>query len=207
MRVLLTNTLRSWSGESACVEMVARGLAARGCDVHVASRRESELGRRMRRAGIDLTELDLRRNPISICRDLKLLRGLVNDLDPDIVHCNASRDTWLCANVFHLLGHRALRVRTKHNLKRIRRTIFNRFLYQTALDALIAPSPMVLDQLEDSPVTRTVPKKLVHYGIQLDGFKPQGKVGWDEITGIALVNTAKVPQLFNLDEIRLKPRT
>ena len=115
MRVLLTNTARSWSGETAYVEMMAQGLASRGCQVHLASRAESQLGQRVRRAGLDVTELDMRRTPIALFRDIVMLRRLAIDFDPDVVHCNASLDTWLCASVFWLLRHRALRLRTKHN--------------------------------------------------------------------------------------------
>ncbi len=170
MRVLLTNTARSWSGETAYVEMMAQGLASRGCQVHLASRAESQLGQRVRRAGLDVTELDMRRTPIALFRDIVILRRLAIDFDPDVVHCNASLDTWLCASVFWLLRHRALRLRTKHNLKRIRGSVFNRFLYRTALHALIAPSTGVFDHLQESAVTRSVAKSVVLNGIRLDRF-------------------------------------
>ena len=92
-------------------------------------------------------------------------------LDPDILHCNASRDSWTCATSFRAIGHRAIRVRTKHNVKRIRRSIFNRFLYGGALSALVAPSPQVWKHLRSSPITARVPTRLVHYGIALEQFQ------------------------------------
>ncbi len=171
LRILLTNTHRSWNGETASIELIARGLEARGCSVHLASKRSSELNKRLEGSRVQIVELELSRHPLKFCSDLHKMRGLIKRIDPDIVHCHSSRDSWVCAANARLSTQRALRVRTKHNLKRIRSGRLNRFLYQHALHAIIAPSPMVLDHLCDSPVTRSVPKKLVHYGINLERFK------------------------------------
>ncbi|MHC4512096.1 MAG: glycosyltransferase family 4 protein [Planctomycetota bacterium] len=171
MRILLTNTARSWSGEVACIEMVAKGLATRGCDVHVATRVGSTLGEKLASAGIDVTDLNLGRNPVGVARDVLRLRRLARDFDPDLLHCNASKDSWMCANTFRMLRHRARRVRTKHNLKRIRSSRLNRSLYRRSFHALVAPTPTVLEHLQDSPVTKGVPTRLINYGVVLDGFR------------------------------------
>lgn len=174
LRILLTNKARGWTGETAYVRMLARGLAASGCEVRVAARAGSMLAVKLAddRIPVDILRLeDGARRLGSLWSDARACRRLARGFAPQILHTNASWDSWTAAGAFCALRNPALRIRTKHNLKRVRTTLPNRLLYRRVLEHLIAPSAPVQAHLLASGLAAPERLHLVWYGIDLERYR------------------------------------
>jgi glycosyltransferase involved in cell wall biosynthesis len=174
LSILLTNKKRGWNGEAAYILQLALGLAERGHQVAVATRRGSDLKERLGGAveTVDL-HLDHKRWPLKPERqwsDLRAIRELAARTRADLLHCNASWDTWLAT-----LALRAVplpRIRTRHNLKSIRPSLANRYLYGRLITDVIACSETIRRSLLECPLLRSEQIHAVQYGIPLERFDP-----------------------------------
>jgi len=174
LSVLLTNKKRGWNGEAAYILQLALGLAERGHQVAVATREGSELKERLRGAveTVDL-HLDHKRWPLKPERqlsDVRAIRELATRTGADLLHCNASWDTWIATVA--LRSSPVPRIRTRHNLKSIRPSLANRYLYGRLLTDLIASSETIRRSLLESPLIRAERVHTVQYGIPLERFDP-----------------------------------
>ncbi|MCA9771433.1 MAG: glycosyltransferase family 4 protein [Myxococcales bacterium] len=155
--VLITCKKRGWSGETAMIVALARGLAAADFRVSVAAPPGASVATRLEVESIGLLPIPFNKNRPGILwrmpRDVALLARFIRRERVDLVHCHASHDTWCAALARTLIGENAPPlVRTKHNLKRIRETAANRWYYGRAIDRVIAPSGAVEAHLRASPI-------------------------------------------------------
>ena len=172
MRVLLTCKKRTWCGETRYVAELARALEAGGHQVTVAARRESEIWPQV--AGVSRqATLHLEHNFLAVGKlvaDLRRLRDCLANVD--LVHTNASWDTWLVAWARSIFALRIPMVRTRHNLKRIRGHWGNRWLYRRAIDAVIAPSLTIHDDSRRYPILPETTLKTARYAVDTRQFDP-----------------------------------
>lgn len=156
--LLLTSKKRGWSGETAVVAALARGLAARGFEVSVATPADASLARRLVDAPVRIVPFAFAKRRPSVLwtmpREVARLRRFVAREGVALVHSHASFDTWCAALALRALGpgRAPLLVRTKHNLKRIRETALNRWYYGRAIARIVAPSEAVAAHLGASAV-------------------------------------------------------
>ncbi len=179
LRVMLTNKKRGWNGEAAYILYLARGLAERGHKVALGTRKGSELRQRLEALdGLDfmITDLDYDHKkwflkPGKYWQDAKKLRQLAVDSQAQLLHCNASWDTWVTSIALRKLGLPC--IRTRHMLKPIKGHFANRHLYQKRIQHIIAASHTIKASLEKSPILVQERVHLIQYGIPLKRFNPE----------------------------------
>ncbi len=161
MRVLHTNFLQGWGGQSNRILMECLGLAERGWDVLLSVPPGSELAKRARAAGLSVDESVSYRSLLgSLLRgDVQQFRALVERFQPDIVHLHGGRDSWIAALALGLRQKRPIILRTKHNIFPISGHPLNRWLYGRFFDGIVCISSAIVQQCAD---TRYIsPEKLI----------------------------------------------
>ena len=139
LRVVLADFHRGWGGQAAYVLALARGLAAGGHAVAVASPPGSQLEDRARRAGVEVFSGCRFRGgfrPLSFWRDVRALGRFCGEFGAEIVHTHGSQDCWRAALASRPAGCR--HVRTKHNSYPVAAHPANRWLYRRGIDRLVA---------------------------------------------------------------------
>lgn len=178
MRILHTNFLRGWGGQSNRILNLCRGLARRGHDVLIAAPEQSELLERARATGLatDGTMQFVRGfRPTSLVRDLRRMRGLISRGDFDLIHTHGSQDSWIVALAD--LRRRVPVVRTKHNIFPIRDHFANRWLYGRVFSRIICISTAIMEQCGSKPYIAPEKLALVHSAIELERFANPDKHG------------------------------
>lgn len=173
LSVLLTNKKRGWSGETAYIYELIRGYRARGVPVALATREGAELTARTEALGVPVHELhfDPRSGGVTAKRrDARTLRTIAAEHRVNVLHTNASWDTWV-SMVALRRARGIVRIRTKHNVKAIRKHLMNRWLYGRLIQRLIAPSKTVLAHLEEARFIDMGKVRHLPLGIPLDRFR------------------------------------
>jgi len=171
MKILHTNFLHGWGGQSNRILNVCRGLAERGHAVAIAAPADSELVRRAQAIGLPTDcSISFRRGfwPPTLVRDVHRMRHLLATGRFDIVHTHGSQDSWIVA-----LANRPKRlpvVRTKHNVFRIRDHIGNRWLYGRAFDRIICISKAIVEQCAAKPYIPGDHLSLIHSAVELERY-------------------------------------
>ncbi len=130
---------------------VCRELQARGHRVILALPDGEEPAIRAREKGLVVFG-EARFLPAGHVRDMlhdvRVLARLFREVRPDIVHTHGSQDTWAVALARRLVPGvpRFVHLLTRHNTKRVRSNLANRWLYGRALDGLVVVAPEVLDR-------------------------------------------------------------
>jgi glycosyltransferase involved in cell wall biosynthesis len=171
MKILHTNFLHGWGGQSNRILNLCCGLAERGHRVVIAAPADSELLRRARDAGLATDgSMQFRRGlrPRALVRDLRRMRKLLNDERFDVIHTHGSQDSWLVA--FANRPKRAPVVRTKHNIFPIRDHIANRWLYGRVFDRIICISGAIVEQCAAKPYLERAHLALVRSAIDLGRY-------------------------------------
>lgn len=153
MRILHTDFLRGWGGQPNRILVEAEECSKLGADVLIATASGSELATRCSRRGIPKDDSITFRGGLRyqhFC-DFKRLRFLLQSFNPDIIHAHGGKDSWLLAEVLHAMPRqrRPLLVRTKHNIFPIKNHVFNRWLYRSFFDYLIAISDHIKNDLRN----------------------------------------------------------
>jgi len=178
MKVLITVKKRGWSGETAIILDLAVGLDARGHDVFLAVIPGSVSESRAKEHNIRTVNVRFETGPSKLpgqWRDFRELGRFIRDNEIDLIHTHASWDSWIGGFVAKMGPRRIPLVRTKHNLKRIRTHLFNRWLYNGLSDAIIAVSHAVKDHLSTCPIVNPSHVHLVPNGIRADLFRADGR--------------------------------
>lgn len=172
LSILITNKKRGWSGETAYILELIRGFVKRDVPVCLATREGAELTDRVRALGAPVYELhfDPRSGGMKAkYADTRTIREIVQRHGVNILNTNASWDTWI-ATVALRRTRGVTRIRTKHNLKRIRRHMMNRWLYGRLIQKFIAPSRMVYAHLDESGMVDMADVRHIRLGIPLDPY-------------------------------------
>ena len=163
LRILHTDFHTGWGGQAARVLMLSGELARRGHRVGIAAP-EGELSRRARQVAAGLDGLSVHdgfrfRPPGNLpvfLPDCRRMSALLRREDFDIVHVHGSQDSWVTATVRAFTGRPRCLVMTRHNTKRVRTGLPNRYLYGKLIDHLIIVDESVRKQYEAFLADRTL---------------------------------------------------
>lgn len=150
MRVLHTNMLRGWGGQSNRILTEARGTRAAGHAVAIAAPTDSQLLDRAEAEGIEVWRGFRFKPPVQVWRflpDLLLLRRRRREWRPDIIHLHGSQDTWLVV-IDKFLSRRGtypVVIRSKHNIFPWRPNAANRWLYPR-IDGFITSAKFIEEE-------------------------------------------------------------
>lgn len=158
MRILHTNFLRGWGGQSNRVLNECEGLVKRGHEVLLSVPSGSELAKRARAAGVQVTEAVRYCGGVRLgnAADIRALRSIMRSFRPDVLHLHGGRDSWVAAAAL-LFWPQELRpkvIRTKHNMFPIAGHLLNRWMYGRFFDYLISISTGVTSQCAEKPWLR-----------------------------------------------------
>lgn len=167
LRIVLTNTSRSWGGNEYFAWQCARGLRARGHGVHFLWS-HPVVGDRIRDAGIPATQIRLRVDA-DVAGFARIAQILLRER-ADAVVLTKWRE-YLLGGLAAKLNPRArcvfrmgLRVRPKDDLKR-------RLIFALA-DDIIVNAQEILDGFEHLPWLDRNKFRVVHNGLDLESFRP-----------------------------------
>ncbi len=164
MRILHTNMLRGWGGQSNRILTEALGTRARGHEIIFAIPHGSQLMIKGEAEGIECWPNLNFKPPAQVWKSIPDLRKLVAGIrrsKPDIIHVHGSQDTWLI-----ILAKQILRadcppvIRTKHNIFPWRRSLANRWVYNE-IDAFVAISSFIERQVVEFPGLQNKPRALI----------------------------------------------
>jgi len=178
MKILHTNFLHGWGGQSNRILNVCRGLAERGHEAVIAAPEDSELVRRGRALGLATDgAMTFRRGlrPLALIRDIRHMRRLLAEGRFDIVHTHGSQDSWVVA-----LANRPKRipiVRTKHNIFPISDHAANRWLYGRVFDRIVCISEAIVAQCATKPYISREHLALIHSAVELHRYAQPDPAG------------------------------
>jgi glycosyltransferase involved in cell wall biosynthesis len=178
MRILHTNFLHGWGGQSNRVLNDSRALAGEGHAVTIAAPGDSELVRRARAEGFaveDSMRFARGLRPLTFWRDLRRMRHLIESGRFDLIHAHGSQDSWVVA-----LANRPKRLpvaRTKHNVFPMADHFANRWLYGRAFDRIICISEAIVEQCAAKRYIDRGRLPLIHSAIDLDRYAQPDRAG------------------------------
>ncbi len=181
MRILHTNMLRGWGGQSNRILIESLAVSRAGeREVALAVPRGSELARRARAAGLRVFDDFTFRGPgkpLSFARDAARLRALLLAEPWDLLHLHGSPDTWAAAVALRGVAaeRRPVVIRSRHNVFPIARHPLNAWLYGRNVDALIVISRAVEEQCRALPFLREKPCALIWDAPDLSRFQPPAR--------------------------------
>jgi glycosyltransferase involved in cell wall biosynthesis len=132
--------------------MGTKEMARRGLEIAIAAPGDGVLAERARRAGLMVFggfRFYKTRRALAFLGDVGLLRRVIGEFRPDILHSHGSQDTWTALAANRWGGPRLPHVLTRHNSKRVACHPANRYLYGTAIDQLVVVSAGVLERYEE----------------------------------------------------------
>ena len=153
MRILHTNMLRGWGGQSNRILTEALGTRAAGHEVAFAVPHDSVLAKKGREAGLTVFPDYAFKPPAQLWKfipDLRRLRRDIRAWQPDILHLHGSQDTWLAVIARSLGGPFPILLRTKHNIFDWKKHASNRWLYGQ-VDAYESISSFIDRQVAEYP--------------------------------------------------------
>jgi len=165
MRILHTNMLRGWGGQSNRILTEALGAHRAGHQVAFAIPDGSVLSAKAAAAGMTVWEGFRFKPPAQVWRflpDLIRLRRHLADWKPNLIHVHGSQDTWLVA-VARALAPAGFPpvIRTKHNIFEWQTHAANKWLYRQC-DAYVSISSYVDRQIDIYPGIGKKPRALVY---------------------------------------------
>jgi glycosyltransferase involved in cell wall biosynthesis len=134
LTVLHLATNRWWTGSADPVLQLVTGLRGLGHRVLLAVTPGDRFETKAREAGVDPlpgVRLEARLAPVSVARDLRLLRHVIEQEGVDVVHAHHSHDHWLALAATRPRRGRPVPVaRTFHNHRAVKRDWASRWLYR-----------------------------------------------------------------------------
>lgn len=172
MRILHTNFLHGWGGQSNRIFTLCEGLAQKGCEIHISAPDDSVLVKKASQIGLNILEGISYKGGArlhKIIPDILKLRKFIKRGNFDIVHVHGSQDSW-AAGIASIGLENVTVVRTKHNVFRIRNNFMNRLLYGRLTDAYIGISEAIIKQLHEKPCDPAKPMALIHSAVDVERF-------------------------------------
>lgn len=165
LRILHTNMLRGWGGQSNRILVECTGAKRAGHEVAIAAPEGAVLGQKCAPLGIDVWPGYRMRPPILLpifFSDLARFRRDVARWKPDLIHLHGSQDTWLCVAAKRRVGAGFPPIiRSKHNIFKWRTSFPNRWLYPQ-IDAFVGISDFIERQIGEFPGIESKPRVGIH---------------------------------------------
>jgi glycosyltransferase involved in cell wall biosynthesis len=162
-RVLHTNFLHGWGGQSNRILTVSEGLAELGWDVLVSAPGDSQLVKRARAKGIAVNGQICYAGGLKpkCLPDILAMRQLLREYRPDIIHLHGGKDSWVVAAAMCVNPPipKPLIIRTKHNVFPVADHFLNRWQYGRFFEWIICLSTAIVDQMRGKPYVN--PDRLV----------------------------------------------
>jgi glycosyltransferase involved in cell wall biosynthesis len=126
MKILHTEASCGWGGQEIRILDEAKGLIARGYEVHVAAPQEAPII-----AAAEQRKIPAHRLPLHLRRlkSWRALRTLIDELQPDIIVTHSSSDSWLVATAVPFVQQQPAIIRLRHISALVRSGPLNRWLY------------------------------------------------------------------------------
>lgn len=174
LRVLHTNFLHGWGGQSNRILTECEGLAARGWDVLVSAPPDSQLLKRAQARGLAVTGAVRYVGGLKagFLADILAMRRLLREFRPDLVHLHGGKDSWVLAEALAVRrpAPRPVIVRTKHNVFPVRDHLLNRWQYGRFFDQIIGLSTAIVEQLREKPYIDPAKLVLIPSAIDAERF-------------------------------------
>jgi glycosyltransferase involved in cell wall biosynthesis len=187
LRILHTNMLRGWGGQSNRILTEALGTRAAGHEVAFAVPEGSVLQRKADELGMETFRGYNFRPPAQFWRFLPEVTRFLRDLDrwrPDIIHLHGSQDTWLtmAARRKRPEGF-PVTIRTKHNIVVWKPHRLNRWLYQ-GIDGYVSISAYIDKQVGAFPGLSRKPRALIRSVPDVQRLDVDARPIRDQIPGL-----------------------
>ena len=179
MKILHTNMLRGWGGQSNRILVETRGTLAAGHEVIIAAPYDCQLYQKATPLGAVCLPGYRMKPPAQIWYSLPDFRRLIRDLhthQPDLIHLHGSQDSWLAVIAKRWCGGRLAgkpwppMIRSKHNIFPWHQNTQNRWLYPK-MDAFIAISEYCGQQVAEFPGLAEKPRKSIVSVPDLERFQ------------------------------------
>jgi glycosyltransferase involved in cell wall biosynthesis len=176
LKILQTNFHLEWNGQVARVFLLSSELIRKGHQAVIAAPEKSALVERARSAGIPVfTSVRFKKTnrPISFLRDVIALGRLIREESFDCLHAHGSQDTWALVWARRLFRLRQPILLTRHNTKRVRFHLGNRWLYRSGIDRVGVVSAAALENYRrflDAKILNERDIPIIHSCIDLDRF-------------------------------------
>ncbi len=159
MKILHTNMLRGWGGQSNRILVECRGALNAGHKIALAAPYDCQLYEKAAPLGADAWPHYRMKPPAQVWYTLPDVRRFLRDLErtkPDLIHLHGSQDTWLAVIAKTLCGGKIggrkfpPMIRSKHNIFPWHTNLQNKWLYPR-IDAFIAISKYCGQQVQEFP--------------------------------------------------------
>ncbi len=150
LKVLITDPHISGGGQITYVCRLAKGLQERGHTVYVGCRNNSifvEFAKQFQYTPLNHFHFKGGLRISKWIEDIKTMKKILLEIEPDIIHTNGSQDHWTSAIANQLLHRRFCLLRTRHNTYPLSNHLFNRWLNLKYTDYHIAVCELVRQSL------------------------------------------------------------
>lgn len=173
MKILHTNFLHGWGGQSNRIFIVCKGLLEKGVEVHLSAPDDSVLIEKSSHTDIKILHGLSYASGIrlhKIIPDVLKLRKYIIENKIDIVHLHGSQDSWVGA--FACVGlHNVIVLRTKHNIFPMNDNFMNQLLYGKMIDGYVAISQAIKKQIKEKKYIKNKPIAVIHSAVDMDQFE------------------------------------
>ena len=140
LRILHTNNLLQWGGQSRRILLLCREQQRLGHQVLLAAPAASVLARRAAEAGIAVCDVTFPDGlaPRRMGREIARLAELCRAERFDVIDAHCTRDIWMSALAARRARVPARVIRSRHNLFPVKPHLFNRYMHRTMVSWLIA---------------------------------------------------------------------
>ncbi len=169
MKILHTENSFGWGGQEIRILTEARGMIARGHEVHLIAPRESRIFEEAGKRKVPVTALPIAKKRLP---GLLALRSWLKAHPVDVINTHSSTDSWLAALACATLANAPPIVRTRHVSAPVSTNAATRWLYTRAARMVVTTGEALKQQLvRDNrfPAERMVS---IPTGIDLQHFVP-----------------------------------
>jgi glycosyltransferase involved in cell wall biosynthesis len=143
LKIIHLASTKRWTGVAEPMTNLAFHQKALGCDVFAGFECGRSFEKYVRALGISVLEglhLDSRMNPVTIIKDVRILRRHILALKPDVIHAHLLHDHWIAILAVRGISPRPLIIRTMHRFGAPYADPVHRHLFTRLTDAIIVPS-------------------------------------------------------------------
>jgi len=174
LKVVITDPHIKGGGQITYVCRLAQGLKQLGHKVYVGCRENSvfvENAPTFQYTPLDVFHFTGGLHLQNWIKDIKSLKKILQEIEPDIIHVNGSQDHWTAAITNELLHHHFCLVRTRHNTYPLQNHLFNKWLNLKSTDYHIAVCEMVRQNLIHHNYFPENRISSIHNGVDITEFQ------------------------------------